>query len=230
MNKKSYFQGTEEPTPKKKKYKSDKAMVVQPRFKMPFFRNYDLYDTEGKVSPGAGLHSGKYKSVEEFLDAKRKKMKDFYKADDSWIEDDGKISKNYNGGGSNIKIRAAILYGIFKSAIDFPIDDQISDPIGYSNSNLSGGQTDQYLPLNDFEGKSPDKLNFGRDYENDDPGIPQDILDKFFDKYLLNPKEPALFGLPDGIIPSEDLDADKTISNKNPYYGLTDSGNIVNKF
>jgi len=43
-----------------------------------FFKNYDLYDTEGvdgpaKDGPGTGLHSGKYKSVTDFLQQKRNK-------------------------------------------------------------------------------------------------------------------------------------------------------------
>jgi hypothetical protein len=59
LNKNGYFQGgggVNQPEPKKKKYKSDPAIVVQPRFKEPFYRNYDLYNTPGEHSPGAGWH------------------------------------------------------------------------------------------------------------------------------------------------------------------------------
>ena len=113
-----YFQGgggVNEPTPKKKKYKSEPALVVQPRFKEPFYRNYDLYDVPGfdHIGPGAGYHSmQKYKSVSEFLDAKRKKMKDKYKADDSWKQDDGKITKK----NPSVKARTVILERIIKMA------------------------------------------------------------------------------------------------------------------
>ena len=58
-NKKAYFQGgggVNEPTPKKKKYKSDPAIVVQPRFEEPLYRNYDLYNVPGNHGPGAGYH------------------------------------------------------------------------------------------------------------------------------------------------------------------------------
>src|ERR1700690_127738 len=153
QNKKSYFQGTEEPTPKKKKYKSEKATTVQTRFKEPLYKNYDLYETEGvdgkaKQGPGAGLYQNldKYKSVSDFLKKKRKK----------------KAAR-----------RRALLSILIKQRIVFPIDDQISDPFlgdsgTYSDSVPIGGQLDEYLPLNDFEGKDPTPLDFGRDYTEDD--------------------------------------------------------------
>lgn len=116
VDKKGYFQGgggVNEPTPKKKKYKSDPALVNQPRFKEPFYRNYDLYNTPGEHSPGAGYHDmEKYKSVQEFLKAKRKKLKDKYKADDSWQQDNGKRTKE----NPNIKARAAVFEEIIKTA------------------------------------------------------------------------------------------------------------------
>lgn len=114
----AYFQGgggVNEPTPKEKKYKSDPAIVMQTRFKEPFYRNYDLYDIPGfeHIGPGAGWHSmQKYKSVSEFLEAKRKKMKDKYKADDSWILDSGKHTKENPG----MKARASLLSKIIKTA------------------------------------------------------------------------------------------------------------------
>lgn len=119
----AYFQGAgkgsvNEPTPKKKKYKSDPAIVNQTRFKEPFYQNYDLYPVPGMedVGPGVGWHSmKKYKSISEFLEAKRKRMKDRYKADDSWILDSGEITKkNPNG----VKARASLLSRIIKTAGD----------------------------------------------------------------------------------------------------------------
>lgn len=228
LNKKSYFQGTEEPTPKKKKYKSDKAIVVQPRFKEPLFKNYDLYETPGEHTPGGGFYQNmdKYKSVKEFIEHKRKRNKAKYESDDSWQLDDGTRTKK----NSDVKARALIFNKIIKLAndenlIDFPIDDQIgSDPIlgnsgTFSDSVPIGGQLDEYLTLPDFEGKSVDQLNFGRDYAEESE---ESNLDRLSEKYL-TPAEPSLYGLPDGISPVEDLDADKTINDINPYYGINDS-------
>jgi hypothetical protein len=232
MNKKSYFQGTEEPTPKKKKYESEPRIVDQPRFVEPFYRNYDVYETEGvdgpaKHGPGAGWHDmGKYKSIKEFLAEKRKKLKDKYKADDSWVQDSGKLTKK----DPKMQARASLLSRFVKIAIDFPIDDQINDPIlgnsgTYSDSVPIGGQLDEYLTEPDFEGKSADQLDFGRDYAESEKTGPVNV-DKLIEKYL-NPKETDLYGLPDGIDPEEDLDADKTVNNSNPEYGTTDSGNTL---
>jgi hypothetical protein len=257
-NKSAYFQGgggPNEPTPKKKKYKSDPALVQQPRFKEPLFHNYDLYETPGEHTPGGGFYQNmsKYDSVQDFIKKKRDRVKNKYKSDDSWKLDDGSVTKS-----NPIKARAALLNRIMKLAIDFPIDDQIgSGPIlgdsgTYSDSVPIGGQLDEYLPLNDFEGKSPDKLDFGRDYYS--PGCANcgftgnretgEIFDTTFpcpqcgkggvgdksidldaltNKYL-NPAEPSIYGLPDGISPPEDLDAP---NNENPQYGVTDSGNTL---
>lgn len=265
-NKLSYFQGgggVNEPAPHKKKYKSDPALVMQTRFKEPFYRNYDLYDVPEfeHIGPGSGYHQmDKHKSIQDFLKEKRKKMKDKYKADDSWQMDDGSRTKKNSG----MKARAIFLNRIIKLAdnimmpkehgtsiydwknspyqgipkapkkhdcndIDFPIDDQIGsgsilgDSGSYSDSVPIGGQLDEYLPLNDFEGKSPDKLDFGRDYTEDDHTDKDFDFDKLIEKYL-NPAEPSIYGLPDGIISKEDLDAP---SNENPQYGETNSGNTT---
>ena len=117
-NKTAYFQGgggVNEPTPGEKKYKSDPAIVVQPRFKEPFYRNYDLYTIPGMedVGPGTGYHGlQNYKSVAEFLEARRERLKPRYVADDSWQLDSGKRTKE----NPNIKARAAILHRIIKTA------------------------------------------------------------------------------------------------------------------
>lgn len=175
--KQAYFQGgggVNEPAPKKKKYPSDKAIVVQPRFEEPFYKNYDV---PGKHGPGAGWNDmGKYKSISEFLKDKRKKLKNKYKADDSWIEDDGKITKN-----PAIKSRATFLSRILKIAkldqndIDFPDDAYIDPNLGSSiddgsvgAANLTGGYLDKYLPEDDLEGKPASTLNFNRDYSGSD--------------------------------------------------------------
>ena len=220
MLKKSYFQGTENPTPKKKKYKSDPAVPARARFTEPLYKNYDLYDVPGKHGPGSGYHSLlKYKSVSDFLKAKRKKLKDKYKSKDSYK-----------------KARMEIFDTILKKGIDFYVDTQIKslpflgDSGTYSDSTGIGGNLDEYLPRNDFEGKSPDKLNFGRDYVEyvSVLDLPDDILELLMRKYLLM-QEPSLYGMPDGIKPKEDLDADKTINHINPEYGRTDLGNMTYK-
>lgn len=180
QNKKAYFQGgggVNEPTPKKKKYKSDPAIVVQPRFEEPLYRNYDLYETEGvngpaKHGPGVGWHDmHKYKSIADFLKDKRKKLKDKYKADDSWVEDNGSITKKDP---SKIKVRARIFSKLIKNAIEFPLDDYTDPTLGDSESdnlvgksNPLGGYLDKYLPKNDFEGKMPTDLTFGHKDPNE---------------------------------------------------------------
>lgn len=242
QSKNGYFQNGQgkdnpnTPTPKKKKYKSEPALVNQPRFEEPLYRNYDLYDVPGvsskpKHGPGAGWNEmDKHKSIKDFVKSRRKKLKDKYKADDSWIQDDGSLSKKDPA----IKARAALFAKLTKTAIDFAIDEQVTPILGdegtYSGSAQIGGILDKYLPEDDFEGKSADKLNFGRDYTEEPKERNKkklnlvDLLTKFIEKYK-GTKEPPLMGLPNGIKPEEDLDADRTVSDINPQYGTTDSGN-----
>lgn len=229
--KRAYFQGVggvNEPTPGKKKYKSDKAIVVQPRFEEPLYRNYDLYDVPGEHGPGPGWHSMQnYKSVSEFLKARRKKLKDKYKADDSWIEDDGSITKN-----TGVKSRAHTLSKLLKTAIDFPMDQYIDPGIAIgdqenlmSSVNPMGGYLDKYLPSDDFEGKPPTALNFGRDYVKDEHPtknhIKLDDIEKLLNQYLSH----GLYGLPDGVdLPEEDI---MESPNSNPYYGTLGPDSLI---
>lgn len=115
-NKKAYFQGgggENEPTPGKRKYKAEPAIVVQPHFEEPLYRNYDVYHVPGKYGPGSGWHAMQdYKSVADFLKDRRKKLKDKYKADDSWIQDDGSLTKSQK----KIKARMEMLNGLVKTA------------------------------------------------------------------------------------------------------------------
>jgi len=234
--KKAYFQGgggVNKPTPKKKKYKSDPKIVDQTRFKEPFYKNYDLYDIPGfeHIGPGAGYHSmQKYKSISEFLKDKRKKMKDKYKADDSWIQDDGEITKK----NPNIKTRANLLSKLIKTGIDFSIDEYIDPSLtapdggvsetdtSVGHASLQGGYLDEYLPENDFEGKSPDTLDFGRDYVSED--IKDSIVDIKHIEHLLKHYLGQLYGLPDGVLlEDEDLDPD----NKNPYYDTVGPESLI---
>jgi hypothetical protein len=116
VNKKGYFHGgggVNEPAPPgEKKYKSDPAIVVQPRFEEPFYHNYDLYDVPGKYGPGSGWHAmQQYKSVSEFLEARRQKLRGKYVADDSWIQDNNKKTKS-----PTVKARVSLLEKIIKTA------------------------------------------------------------------------------------------------------------------
>lgn len=142
-----------------------------------FYRNYDLYDS--KTGPGAGWHSmHKYKSIKEFLEAKRKRNKKKKKAQELRIK-------------------------IFKKAMEF---------------NGSIGLTG-YFPYDDFEGKSPDELNFGHDYQESEK------KDAKPSKALM-PTPAPLKGIPDGM-EEEEKDADKTKNNMNPYYGTTNLHNLT---
>jgi hypothetical protein len=192
---------------KNKNHELDKA-----RFDEPLYQNYDLYDTEGvdgkaKQGPGTGFyeHMGDYKSVADFLKKKRKKNKS-----------------------KKASLRIKILKAILKQAIDFPIDDSFKDPISpEENTSIQvalpfGGLTDEYLPENDQEDKSPDQLNFGRDFQNnrEEPNVEEELNE------IINPSQPPLLGLPDGMEP-EEVDADKTLSKTPSGYGTTESGNTL---
>ena len=208
----SYFQGgkgVNEPAPKKKKYKSDPTDFVMSRFENPLFRNYDLYNVPGKHSPGTGVYHEKNKSVKDFLKKKKKKLRR-----------------------NKIKLRAHFFNKIIKQAIDFKNDHIHYLPIldnnsgVYSNSVGIGGHLDEYLPLYDFENKSPDKLNFGRDYDKEIHNYKRNLMKKIIEK-ILNPKEPELIGISNGFEPESELDADFTTNEINPYYGTTDLGILI---
>ena len=115
----AYFQGgggINEPTPGKVKYKAEPAIVVQPRFKEPFYRNYDLYYAEGVSgkpvhSPGVGWHAMEnYNSIKEYLEETRKFLRGKYVADDSYITED-----NYKERASMMKVRATLISEISKT-------------------------------------------------------------------------------------------------------------------
>jgi tRNA nucleotidyltransferase/poly(A) polymerase len=111
---------------------------------------------------------------------------------------------------------------------DGPADTTISpgqvnlgDYESYPASVQIGGMLDKYLPQDDFEGKSPSSLDFGRDYtdEEDDDVIldskTEKQFEKFINKYLKNKTDS--YGLPDGV---EDIDEDLGgPANLNPDYG-----------
>lgn len=276
----AYFQGgggVNEPTPKKKKYKSETAITVQPRFKEPLYRNYDLYDVPGEHGPGPGWHSMQnYKSIQDFLKARRKKLKDKYKGDDTWQEDSGKRVKKK----SSIEARASLLSRFIKIAgdendgpnfdygkglysnmdkyksvedfkehadkgpgsffaddndIDFPNDEYIDPTLTAPDDNMPengsdagkgnqiGGYLDEYLPEDDFEGKPPSALNFGRDYVELD--IPEKHLKELVEKYLSSEPTHGQYGLPDGVdLPDEDLGDPNDL---NPDYGTLGPESLI---
>jgi hypothetical protein len=207
-------------------------LTVQPRFKEPLYRNYDLYDVPGEHGPGPGWHSMQnFKSVQDFLKARRKKLKDKYKADDSWRLDSGEITKK----NPNKEARLSLLSKLTKTAIDFTMDEYITPDIAAPNTSTEdngsplgsshhSGYLDKYLPEDDFEGKPPTALNFGRDYV--DPGVfDEDTLEELTEKYLNPSPTPGLFGLPDGVdLPDEDLEQPSDI---NPDYGTLGPESLI---
>lgn len=201
QNKISYYQGTAAP----KKYKVDKSDVAEPRFDTPFFNNYDLYDCDS--GPGAGYHElTEYKSVSDFLKDRRKRSKFKIKSPNR-----------------KIAFRKILL----KTAIDFATDDQIksspilSDDDSYSHSVYVGGMNDYVNPFYDFNDKSFEHLNFGRDYsDNGGQKLNDDSI-----KILLNlESEKPPYGLPDGLPDREDI---SDYGGVNPYFGTTDLGNTI---
>jgi hypothetical protein len=120
QSKKAYFQGgggVNEPTPGKPKYKAEPAILVQPRFEEPFYRNYDVYNTEGvdgpaKYGPGAGWHHmHEYKSIKEYLQHQRQRLKGKYVADDMWITEENRKKRV-----EMMSVRASLLSRIVKTA------------------------------------------------------------------------------------------------------------------
>lgn len=199
------------------------------RFSTPLFKNYD-YGISDKNGPGTGLYQNldKYKSVKDFIKSKRKRNKNKYKVkarmkllskltkiaidfpydnDVTYIIGDTESYNKPNQLGPGIGNSET-----FPSVVNLGDYESYSTPIGI------GGLTDKYLPQNDFEGKSPEQLDFGRDYVPANDESP-DYLQELFKKYL-SPAEPPLFGMPDGINTIEDLDAP---SNENPQYGILDT-------
>lgn len=78
MKKQSYFQGTADPTEKRKSEKFPTSRIDMDVRQPFFFRNYD-YTEEGpnETSPGGGLYHGpmdRFKSVKDFLEKRRKEM------------------------------------------------------------------------------------------------------------------------------------------------------------
>lgn len=120
QSKKAYFNGgggVNEPTPKKTKYKPEPAILVQPRFEEPLYYNYDLYNVEGingpaKYGPGAGWHHmHEYKSIKEYLQHQRQRLKGKYVADDMWITEENRKKRV-----EMMSVRAALLSRIAKTA------------------------------------------------------------------------------------------------------------------
>ncbi len=122
----------------------------QPRV---FFKNYDLYETEGvggkdkAPSPGAGFYQNmnKYKSVADFLKKKRKGQK---------------------------RRKMALLYAIMypdtvvgkKYSSQDPYEDQNITPLApLSPAEIDPiGLLDSIYPQSDLEGKGPENLYYGR--------------------------------------------------------------------
>jgi hypothetical protein len=171
-----------------------------------FYSNYDL------GSGWSGMQQ--FKSIKDFL--KRRRKKHLINTGGSIADAD--VNKCAR---LNLINRVIKLSKLDCNNLDFALDSQITPILNesnsYTNSVYWGSLYDNILPLNDFEGKSPDQLNFGNDYA--DP-----LNSKMHNQVLedkINPAEPPIYGLQDGIIRQEDLDG---IENKNPWYGILDLG------
>jgi len=263
-NKKAYFQGggkSHEEAKAKRPYKAEPALVMQPRFKEPLYRNYDIYDVEGvdgksKHGPGEGWHAMQnYKSVAEFLKDRRERSKKKYHAEDLWKQDDGSITKHPKASKARMEFLSIIknandnickycnkskidvtfpcehcgnggAYDI--NNIDFPIDDQIkSSPImedsgSVGNANLTGGNLDEYLPEEDFEGKLPSDLEYGHDTQNSGKKDKLHHIDQLLNKYLNYGENSPLYGLPDGLPEQEEFE-----DIIDPSSGKTESGTDI---
>jgi len=106
--------------------------------------------------------------------------------------------------------------------------------IEFTSPQIAGEHS--YVPEHDFDGRSDDALNFGRDYDDESAPIGRSWddnadddkeldLDRLEAKYLplLQPHETEIYGLPDGVGP-EGKDADQTIETENPEFGIPDAG------
>lgn len=156
------------------------------------YQNYDLYEDGTGIGPGGGLHSGEYKSVKDFLKNKRKRKK---------------------------KVRALLLSFLTKTATDYPLDSQvtpiISEESSYQASLGPGGMYDSLTPEPDEEDKSPDKLNFGRDYAD------QEVIEK--EDPGLTPAQPNWYG-ENSLLTREELDS---LYDQDPRYGIGDFGTNI---
>lgn len=197
--------------------------------KQPFFSNYDYVDMPS--GPGGGystLHN--YKSISDFLKKKRKKKKskstlrilqrikqalDFPL--DNYIEPIIGDQESYY---SPMQLGPA-----GKDTSIMPQSTNFPDYEGYATP-IMGGIYDSHFPLPDADNKSFDQLNFGNDINNPQTAIcpscgatNQDdlVCDHCF---MFMPKEPSLFGLPDGITEPESLD---NPAKGNPWYGILDN-------
>lgn len=155
-----------------------------------FYKNYDPYEDGTGVGPGGGLHSGKYKSVKEFLKKKRRR-----------------------------KIRSCLISFLTKYAADYPLDSQVtpilSEESSYQASIGPGGMYDSLTLEPDQEAKSPDKLNFGRDYAD------QEVIDEVDPE--LTPAQPNWYG-EKSLLSRDELDS---LYDQDPRYGIGDFGTNI---
>lgn len=178
-----------------------------------FFKNYDLYETEGangpaKIGPGAGFYQNmdKYKSVSDFLKQKRKR-----------------INKRKNA-----------LLMIAKKAfdenhIDFPIDylytDILSDIAG--DTEMSGNYfaaiptSYNEFYTSDIEEESAYNSNIKVKNMGEKEYSMKDLKKDLFEFETLNPAESDVYGLKQIVNPREDLEE---MYNRNPFSGTTDLG------
>lgn len=186
-------------------------------------RNYDY---------NSGFYSNmdKYKGVKDFLDIKNKDNNNTNSSKDhNFIDfpiDDQIHSSPISGTSQNYEKPISVPSEYINDSI-FPQSEVMQDFQAYP-SNMIGGMGDN-LPEYDTDNKPESALNFGENLDNQEyveKSLNFDALNKLMQKYL-TPVESPLLGLKDGFSPVEDLDADKTVYNLNPQWGITDSGNTI---
>jgi len=181
-----------------------------------FFKNYDLYETEGvngpaKQGPGTGFYQNmdKYKSVSDFRKKKKKRMK-------------------------NRKL--ALLSVILKNAtdnnsIDFPNDDLVTGiSPGSAGENMDGTPYAGFGGMSDYyDNRNPEtsEIPVGEDLMS--PDSDELVMKKSpkadINQMALQPGESPIMGLPDGQKPIEDQDNNRFRTNK--YFGIQDSGRNI---
>lgn len=146
LNSFAYFCGGKDP----ENYIPEERLIQRSRLDQ-FFQSYDLYDVNDDKRPGTNIYNNldKYDSVSDFLNDSRIKNKK-KETEELYMLPSGKIKKK--------KISRAHLLSL---AFDFPLENQIT-PMPFGQSDFFGGMGDIYFQTHDFEGKSPDNLDYSR--------------------------------------------------------------------
>ena len=179
-----------------------------------FFKNYDLYETEGvdgpaKMGPGSGFYQNmnKYKSVSDFLKQKRKKINKRKKA---FLMLAKKAFDQNNLDFSTDFTTTPILSDLSGDNSDSSGLYFASTPVGYNSYYLS-----------DVEQESPIKSNIKVKNMGQKEYSIKDFKKDLFGFELLNPAESDVYGLKQIVNPREELEQGY---RRNPFSGTTNLG------